>query len=186
MIGAWVISRELNESHLSLASDWSAYYIIGLILFGAIKRNPVTHLKSTNVIHRHKACVYYFFVNKNGGQLEQALCMNNSEFLLHAAYEELNLIQTMTYIHPLQMLIKTLRAQMGSKTLTKAPPPDEIASASSSEKSFSLTLAASASLNQCQVSIVVRKNIEQTLFRLFVKFLYQDQQHAFIFSIGIS
>ena len=37
--------------------------------FFAIKRNPVTHLKSTNEI-RHKAHVYYFFVNKDGGQLE--------------------------------------------------------------------------------------------------------------------
>ena len=57
-------------------------------------------------------------------------------FLLHAAYEELNLIQFMTYIHPLQMMIKTLRAQMESKTLTRVPT-DEIAYANSSEKSFS-------------------------------------------------
>ena len=44
---------------------------------------------------------------------------------------------------------------------------------------FPITL--SASLYQCQVSIVGRKkNIEQTIFRLFVKFIYQDQQHPFI------
>ena len=46
---------------------------------------------------------------------------DNSKFLLHAAYEELNLIQTVTYIDLLQMMIKTLREQMGSKTLTKVP-----------------------------------------------------------------
>ena len=40
------------------------------ILFGAIKPNPVTHLKSTNEIYGHKAHVYYFFVNKDGRQLE--------------------------------------------------------------------------------------------------------------------
>ena len=51
LIGAWVISRELNESYLSLASDWHSNYIIGSILFGAIKRNQVMHLKSTNEIH---------------------------------------------------------------------------------------------------------------------------------------
>ena len=67
LIGAWVISRELNES---LASDWYAYYMIGLMLFGVIKQNPVMHLKSTNEIHHHKACVYYFFVNKDDGQLD--------------------------------------------------------------------------------------------------------------------
>ena len=48
----------------------SSSYIIGSILFGAIKLNPVTHLKSTNGIHHHKARVYYFFVNKDVGQLE--------------------------------------------------------------------------------------------------------------------
>ena len=52
---------------------------------------------------------------------------------IHAAYEELNLILIVTYIHPLQMMIKTLRAQMGSKTITRVPP-DEIASAILSEK----------------------------------------------------
>ena len=31
---------------------------------------PVTNLKSTNEIQRHKSCVYYFFVNKDGGQQE--------------------------------------------------------------------------------------------------------------------
>ena len=93
LIGAWVISRELQEFHLSFASDWYAYYIIGSILFGAIKCNQVTHLKSTNEIHRHKACVYYFFVNKDGRQLEKASCADNSKFLLHAVYEELNLLQ---------------------------------------------------------------------------------------------
>ena len=70
MISASVISRELNESHLSHASDLYAYYSIGSILFGAINCNPVTHLKSTNEIHHHKACVYYFFVSIDGGQLE--------------------------------------------------------------------------------------------------------------------
>ena len=40
----------------------------------------------------------------------------------------------MTYIHPLEMMIKTLRAQMGSKTFTRVPS-DKIAS--SSEKLFS-------------------------------------------------
>ena len=55
LIGALIISRELNESHLSLASDWYANYIIGSIIFDAIRRNPVTHLKSTNEIHCHKA-----------------------------------------------------------------------------------------------------------------------------------
>ena len=30
----------------------------------------VTHLKSTNEIRRYKACVYYFFANKDGRQLE--------------------------------------------------------------------------------------------------------------------
>ena len=69
LIGALVISRELNESDLSLASDWYAYNIIGSILFVAIKGNPVTHLKSTK-IYLHNTHVYYFFVNKDGGQLE--------------------------------------------------------------------------------------------------------------------
>ena len=99
-------------SFIYIASYRYTYYIIRSILFGAIKRNPVAHLKSTNEIRNH------------------------SKFLLHAAYEELNLIQIVTYIHPLQMMIKTLRAQMGSKKLTRVPP-DEIASASSSEKAFS-------------------------------------------------
>ena len=49
----------LYESHLSLASYWDAYYIIKSILYGAIKRNPVTLLKSTNEIHRHKTRVYH-------------------------------------------------------------------------------------------------------------------------------
>ena len=40
---------------------------------------------------------------------------------LNAGYEELNLIQIMTYIHPLQMMIQALRAQMGSKALTRVP-----------------------------------------------------------------
>ena len=52
-------------SHLSLATDWYACNVIGSILFGAIKRNQ-SHTKSTNEIHHHKACVYYFFVNKDG------------------------------------------------------------------------------------------------------------------------
>ena len=84
-------------SFISIASYGYTYYIIRSILFGAIKRNPVAHLKSTNEIRNH------------------------SKFLLHAAYEELNLIQIVTYIHPLQMMIKTLRAQMGSKKLTRVP-----------------------------------------------------------------
>ena len=45
LIGAWVISRELNESYLSLASDWYAYYISILILFGAKKTKPSHALK---------------------------------------------------------------------------------------------------------------------------------------------
>ena len=43
-------------------------------------------------------------------------------------------------------------------------------------KNFSVCKG-TASLFQCQVSIVVRINIEQTIFTLFVKFMYQ---HAFI------
>ena len=82
--------------------------------------------------------------------------MENGIFVpLHAAYEKLYLIQFVTYIHPLQMMIKTLGAQMGSKTLTRVPP-DEIASADSLKNCFPVTLAALASQNQCQVSIVVR------------------------------
>ena len=101
-----------------LTSDWYAYYIIGSILSGAIKQNPVTHLRSTNEILRHKAFVYYRW-------LTAVLSMDNSKFLLHAA----DLIQVVTYIHPLQINIKTLRAQTGSKTITRVPP-NEIASAS--------------------------------------------------------
>ena len=77
----------------------------------------------------------------------------------------------MTYIHPLQMMIKTLRAQMGSKTLTKAPT-DEIVSASLSEKSFSRYVSSfenSASLYQCQVSIVVRKKHRANNFQAICK-----------------
>ena len=59
---------------------------------------------------------------------ENASCPDNSTLFLHAAYEELNLIQIVTYIHPLQMMIKTLRVQMGFKTVTRVPP-DEITSA---------------------------------------------------------
>ena len=70
LISVWVILLEMNKSHLSLASDWYAYYIIRSILFGAIKQNPVTHLKLTNEIHCHKARVYYFFVSKDCQQLE--------------------------------------------------------------------------------------------------------------------
>ena len=128
------------------------YYRI--YLFGAIKQNPVTHLKSTNEIHCHKARVYYFFVNKDGGQLEKASCLDNSKFLLHAAYEELNLIQIVTYIHPLQLMIKTLRAQMGSKTLTRVPLM-KLHLQVRLKNCFAVTLAAS----------VVRKIIEQTIFR---------------------
>ena len=102
----------------------------------------------------------------------KASCADISKFLLYAVYEELNLIHIMTYIHPLQMMIKTLRVQMGSKTLTRVPT-DEIAS----EKTFSHYVSSfSFTIYQCQVSIVVRKkNIKQTIFRLFVKFMYQDQ-----------
>ena len=39
----------MRQSRLTLVSDRYAY-IIGSILFGAIKRNPVTHIKSTNEI----------------------------------------------------------------------------------------------------------------------------------------
>ena len=46
---------------------------------------------------------------------------------------------------------------------------------------FPVTLAASASLYQFQVCIVVRKKtIEQTIFRLFVKFSIGTSQLAFI------
>ena len=105
--------------------------------------------------------------------MELALCADNSKFLLLAAYEELNLIQSVTYIHPLQMIIKTLRAQMGSKTLTRIPH-DEIASAILSEKlfshyvgSFSLTITVSSKY------LVRKKN--SAIFSLFVKFMYQYQ-----------
>ena len=71
------------------------------------------------------------------------------------------------------MMIKTLRVQMGSKTLTRVPT-DEIASASSFEKSFSRYVSSFtipvSSKYRCK-----KKNIEQTIFRLFVKFMYQDQ-----------
>ena len=92
-------------------------------------------------------------------------------------YAALNLIQIMTYMHPLQM-IKTLRAQIGSKTLTRVPP-DEIASAISSEKSFSNYIRSSSftipvsSKYRCK-----KKNIEKTNFRLFVKLMYQDQSES--------
>ena len=76
---------------------------------------------------------------------------------------------------------------MGSKMLTRVPP-DEIASASLSEKLFShyaSSLENTASLYQCEVSILVKKkNIEQTIFRLFLEFMYQDQ-NAFILLIDI-
>ena len=125
------------------------------------------HLKSTIEIHCHKGCVYYFFVNKDGRQLEEALCVDNSKFFLHAAYEELNLIQILTYIHPLQMMIKTLRAQMGSQTLMM-----KLHLQVRLTNHFPVTLAASASLYQCQVSIVVRKkhraNILQTICKTHV------------------
>ena len=100
-----------------------------------------------------RAC-FYFFVNKDGGQLEKALCADNSKFLLHAAYEELNQIQIVIYIYPLQIMIKTLRAQMGSKTLTRVPLM-KLHLQVRPKNCFDVMLAAS----------VVRKNIEQTIFR---------------------
>ena len=59
LIGAWVFLRELNESHLSLASDWYAYYNIG-----CNKTNPVTHLKSTNEVRITK-CVSIISLSTN-------------------------------------------------------------------------------------------------------------------------
>ena len=112
---------------------------------------------------------------KTADSLNKPRARTISKFLLHAAYEELNLIQIVTYIHTLQMSTKTLRAQMGSKMLTRVPP-DEIGATSSSEKSFSryvsnfsFTIPVSSKY-RCK-----KKNIEQTIFRLFVKFMYQDQ-----------
>ena len=68
---------------------------------------------------------------------------------------------------------------MGSQTLTRVPP-DKIASASLSEKLFPITLAVSASLYQCQVSIVVRKKHRANNFQAICKIHDQDQQNAFI------
>ena len=56
LIGAWVISRELNESHLSLTSDWHAYYIIGSILFSAIKLNQ-SHTKNQPIKYIVTKCM---------------------------------------------------------------------------------------------------------------------------------
>ena len=91
-------------------------------------------------------------------------------FLLLAAYVELNLIQLVTYIHPLQMVIKTLRAQMGSKMLIRVPP-DEIASATSSEKLFSRYVSSFSFTIPVSVKYVSlsEKNIELTIFKLFAE-----------------
>ena len=64
---------------------------------------PVAHSKSTNEIHRHKAHVYIVSLST---KIAYASYVDNSKFLLHAAYEELNLIQIVTFIQPLQMMIK--------------------------------------------------------------------------------
>ena len=182
-----MISWELNESHLSLAivcaglilkgstvrywslaSDRYPYYIIRSILFGAKKGSHVTHLKSTNDVVTKRVSILSLSTKMADSWNTKALCADDSKFLLHAAYEELNLIQTVTYIHPLQMMIKTLRAQMEFKTLTRVPP-DKIASASSSEKWFSCYVSSSVSLYQCQVSIVVRRKHRANNFQAICK-----------------
>ena len=65
---------------------------------------------------------------------------DNSKFLLHAAFEESNLIQSADGV---------LNAHQG--------PPEEHVSQICLKNCFPVVLAASASLYQCQVSIVVRK-----------------------------
>ena len=72
-----------------------------------------------------------------------------------AACGELNLIQIVPYIHPLQMIIKSLSVQMGTKMITRVPPI-EIASATSYKKSFS-HYASSFSFTIPVSSIIVRK-----------------------------
>ena len=72
---------------------------------------------------------------------------------------------------------------MGSKMLTWVPH-DEIASATSSENRFPVTLAASDSLYQCQVCIVVRKkyraNNFQAICKIHLKTCIRTRQCAFI------
>ena len=108
------------------------------------------------------------FINKDVGQPKLATCVDNSKLLLHAAFAELNLIQIVTYIYPLQMRIKTLRAQMGSKTLTRVPLM-KLRLQVRLKHRFPFTLAASASLYQCQVSIVVRKKHRANYFQAICK-----------------
>ena len=58
-----------NVSHLSITQT-GTLIILSDQFFWSNKTKPSHALKSTNEIRRHKACVYYLFVNKDGGQLE--------------------------------------------------------------------------------------------------------------------